>query len=255
MRNQSRSGLLSAAALIVGLPVAASAQELETEIITLPEWQTAYDDLYTGGISVDELLGSDVAEPTGDDDVGDVENILFSEDGSVLSLIAEVGGFIDIGDTHVNVPWDEVEVSLDGDTVVLPVTQDTIEDYTLFTDQVVAAGDAATDIVEVEGDGLGTVNTGPRVWRATELIGDYVRLRDGDVFTNYGYVDDLIIRDGQIAAVVVSPDVTWGTPGYYAYPYYGYGYGWNPGLDYYELPYERTEIEVLEPLDYERFDD
>ena len=99
--------------------------------------------------------------------------------------------------------------------------------------------------------------TGPRAWRATDAIGDFARLKDGDGYANYGYVDDLIIRGGEIAAVVVSPDVGVGAaaPGVYAYPYYGYDYGWDPGLNTYDLPYDREEVGALEPFDYERFDD
>ena len=55
--------------------------------------------------------------------------------------------------------------------------------------------------------------------------------------------------------MVVSPDVAWGGGGYYAYPYYGYDHGWNPGREFYDLPYERTEVEALEPLDREQIGD
>ena len=54
---------------------------------------------------------------------------------------------------------------------------------------------------------------------------------------HYGHVCDLIISaDGELKAVIVSPKVGWGGHGYhnnYAYPFYGYGHGWNPGHDYY----------------------
>ncbi len=222
------------------------------EIIALPEWR--YDELYTDGVSVEELVGADVQGPTGED-IGDVENVIFGEDGRVLSLIAEVGGFLDIADTHVNIPWDQVEVGLDEDDITIPLTQETIEDYSLFADPLLTTQEAGANIAEVAGEDLGVVLTGPRAWRATEDIGDYARLRDGEAFVNYGYVNDLIIRDGALAAVLVSPDVTWGAPGLYAYPYYGYPYGFTPGSFYYDLPYERDEIAELEPFDSERLDD
>jgi hypothetical protein len=176
-------------------------------------------------------------------------------EGEVLSVIAEVGGLLEIGDTHVNVPWDEVEVNAAEESITIPVTQEEAEDYTLFIDEVVAAGAASSDIHQVSGDNAGLVETGPRVWQARELIGDCVRLRDGNAFENYGFIDNILIQDGQIEAVVVRPDVTWGTPGLYAYPYYGYGYDWTPGSAYYDLPYARADIEALEPLDEEVWDD
>jgi sporulation protein YlmC with PRC-barrel domain len=222
------------------------------DVIALPEWH--YDELYAGGTSVENLIDAEVTGPTGEE-IGYVENVLFGAEGQVLSIVAEIGGFIDIGDTHVNVPWNEVQVGDEGDEVSIPVTQETIEDYTIFADPVVRTFEASTVIEEVEGDNLGMVQTGLRVWRATELIGDYARLRDGEGFANYGYVDDLIVTDGTLAAVVVAPDPAWGYPGYYAYPYYGYGYGWYPGYPYYDLPYEQADVEGLEPFEYQNFED
>ena len=101
----------------------------------------------------------------------------------------------------------------------------------------------------MEGDGLDAVETGPRVWRATEVIGDYVRLLDGGALANYGYVDDLIVRGDRIVGVLASPDLTWGVGGLNAFPYYGYGYGWEPGLENYDLPYQRAEVAELEPYE------
>ncbi|WP_188716016.1 PRC-barrel domain-containing protein [Paracoccus acridae] len=254
MRATQMRLLMAASALASGLAGMATAQEakIEAEIVPLADWR--YDELYTNGISVDDMIGSDVKGPTGDD-IGDVENVLIGQDGQVLSVVAEVGGFFELGDTHVNIPWDMVEASKWDDGIEIPFTQETIEDFTLFTDEVVTASDATSDVEEVEGDGAGVVDTGRRVWRAGELIGDYARLKDGDGFANYGYIDDLIVRDGKVAAVVVSPDVGWGGGGYYAYPYYGYDHGWNPGSGFYDLPYERDEVEALEPFDIEQIHD
>ncbi|MFD2816728.1 PRC-barrel domain-containing protein [Paracoccus aerius] len=238
--------LLAASALASGLASMAAAQEaeIEAEIVPLAEWR--YDELYTNGISVEDMIGSDVKGPTGDD-IGDVENVLFGQDGQVLSVVAEVGGFFELGDTHVNIPWDMVEASKWDDGIEIPFTQDTIEDFTLFTDEVVTASDATSEVEEVEGDGADVVDTGRRVWRAGELIGDYARLKDGNGFTNYGYIDDLIVRDGKVAAVVVSPDVAWGGGGYYAYPYYGYDHGWNPGRGSTICPTSELKLRRLNP--------
>ncbi len=174
---------------------------------------------------------------------------MFSSDGQVLSIIAQVGGLWDIGDTHVNVPWDQVEVV--GTRVTIPVTEDTADDYSLYSDELITAAEATGSIETVDDD----VATAARVWRATELIGDYVRVRDDDTYANYGYVEDLIVRDNMLAAVAVRADVGWaGTRGAFAYPYYGYDYGWTPGSTYYDLPYTAGEVGQAEPFDYDRFD-
>ena len=214
-------------------------------VVTLSDWR--YDDLYGEGVSVEELIdGMEVWGATGEE-IGEVENVLIGPDGRVLALVAEVGGFWDIGDTHVSIPWDMVEIGLEN--VVVPVTEDTVGDYSIFNEAYVTAEDAATEIQEVEGDGFGEVETGPRVWRATDLIGDYARIQDAGTYQNYGYVNDMIIRNGQIAATVISPDTGYGVGvgSSYAYPYTGY-----TGGDYYDLPYSRTDVDALEPYDYDR---
>jgi len=242
--------LMATAALALAMPAMASAQGTgplgNADVIRLSDWR--YDDLYTGGWSLENFIDEvEVYGPAGEE-IGDIENVVMGPDGRILSVIAEVGGLWDIGDTHVNVPWDQVSLTGDGKGVIIPVTEETVEDFSLFDADHLRAAEAAGNVQEVDDD----VEVGPRAWRATELIDDYVRLSDG---TNYGYVDDLIIKDGKVAAVVVKPDVAYGVGGPYAYPYYGYGAGWRPGLDYYEMPYRSTDVTDRETFDYGALDD
>ncbi|MBD8066079.1 PRC-barrel domain-containing protein [Devosia sp. PTR5] len=213
-------------------------------IIGLADWN--YSSIYNGGISLDWLIGSDALNEAGDD-LGQVENVLLAPDGKVLSIVAEIGGFFELADTHVNIPWDKVEMADNG--VIVPVTADNIEDYSLFQDEYLRQQDAASNIQKVEGDGPGEVITGPRVWRATELIGDYARIQENGIFRGYGIVDDVVIADGQVSATIISPD---GVGGYYGYPYYGSN--WDVGSPYYDLPYERSETGNLEPFNYDELD-
>ena len=246
--------ILATTAAVALTPLAATAQEFEAEVEPLLEWQGDAGDLYQGA-SVDTLLEADVVGDDGEE-IGSVENVLFDTEGNVLSLVAEIGGFLEMGDTHVSVPWGEVEVGEDAETVAVPVTQDTVEEYSLFTDERVTAGEADEAIQQVEGDNPGLVDTGPRVWRASEFIGDYARIQDGgDGYVNYGYVSDLIVQDGAITSAVVRPDVTWGgARSAFAFPYYGYDYGWTPGSAYYDIPYDEGEVAQIERLDYGQFD-
>lgn len=123
----------------------------------------------------------------------------------------------------------------------LPVTEETVEDYDVF-------GGIAGEFQVVDDDDPFT----PRGWRVTELIDDYVTLQGG---IRYGWVEDVVFdRGGRLQAVVV--DALYSDPyGPYAYPFYGYGYDYRPGLPYYELPYGRGQVGALEPFDYGRFGD
>lgn len=193
--------------------------------IDLVGW--AERDLYDGGWTAEQLFGQTVyGENT--EEAGEVENLVVGADGTVEGVIVESGGFLDIGDTHYRVPWDQVKLTSDLEGITVPVTADNIEQYSVFDEEEVAADQ--------------------RAFRATELIGDYVSLADHRA---YGVVQDLVFdQQGAVQAVVVYPDVGYGARGPYAYPWYGYDAGWEPGVETYDLPYTRSEIEELGPFDY-----
>ncbi|SDY89488.1 PRC-barrel domain-containing protein [Citreimonas salinaria] len=225
----------------------ATTDTLEAEVISLADW--TYDDLYAGGFSAEDFIDEMVVYGVSGEEIGEVEDIIIGADGQIASIVAEVGGFWDIGDTHVSIPFDEVAMTEVRDGIVIPVTEDTVGDYG-FDQEVFSAVTAADEAVSGVDDAEAI-----RGWRASELIGDYARVRDGDAYGDYGYVSDLILRDGAVAAVVVQPDAAYGA-GYRAYPYYGYegGYGWNAGSPFYDMPYDQQEVGEVDVLDYERFE-
>ncbi|MDN3722456.1 PRC-barrel domain-containing protein [Roseibium salinum] len=207
----------------------------------LSEWR--YDPLYSAGWSVERMFDETDVVDTAGEEIGDVENIIFSDDGRVLSVIAEVGGVWDIGDTHVSIPWEEARLSEDGTRLTVPVTEDNVDDYSVFEKKSSFFQTDTEDIAKVEDD----LATGTTVFKATDLMGDYAYLSEN---TRYGYVTDMIVNNGTISAVIVDA-AAYGRPGFYAYPYYGY----NAAPSYYpryNLPYAADEIDVLENFDYDQ---
>ncbi|HET9868578.1 MAG TPA: PRC-barrel domain-containing protein, partial [Nitrospira sp.] len=177
--------------------------------IDLTTW--AHAPLYDGWRAT-RLIDAEVISSEGEE-MGEIHNIIFGPEGTAKAVIIEAGGFLDIGDTHIRLPWDQIEITRgegDGQTydyeasVRVPISEEDLEDFSLFDGEEVV--------------------TAPREWRATELIDDRVLLAGG---VNYGYVRDLVIgQDGKLNAVVVNPDVAWGGPFRpYAYPWYGYDAG------------------------------
>jgi len=238
------STILTVTALVLAEPLLAQQNVLENaQVVALDDWR--YDDLYTNGVSARDLIDREVYGQTGDE-IGDVEDILIGSDGQVRSIVAEVGGFWDIGDTHVSIPLNRVDMS--NGQIVVPITEDTVGDYGFWNDEPIQNGAVDSDIVEgVDDEPI------PRAWRASELIGDYARLQNDDGYNDYGYVSDLILRDNQVAAVVIQPRTEYG-PGYRAYPYYGYGSGWDAGSPNYDMPYTEDDVRDTERFDYNRFD-
>ena len=207
------------------------ASALATAEIDIRTWKL--DDAARAGWSVKKLIGTKAFGPNRKQ-IGNVENLIFDPDGKVRKLIITTGGFLGIGDTPLAVNWKDVKIGPDVDYVNTPLTAESVEKY-------------GCSMV------CPTVAIGPREWRATELVGDYVNLHGG---IHYGHVRDLIIsKDGELKAVIVSPNVGWGGHGHYnhyAYPFYGYGHGWNPGHDYYDLPFGKTDIDGLLPYAYKK---
>lgn len=221
-----------ALSVVASVPSLAIAQAGESDggaqdRIDLATWEQS--ELYSGW-SADKMLGTEVFGKNGDS-LGDIKNIVVTPEGTIESVIVEAGGFLDIGDTHFKVKWDEVEVGENLDWVAVPVDEENFDEFNLF------------------GDSEGYPDAGPRNWRVTELTDDYVALQDN---RSYGYVDDIVFSNqGEIQAVIVSPDLSMDSTmyGYRAYPYYGYGNGNEPGNDYYNLPYGVADITELAPFD------
>lgn len=218
-----------ALALAAGTADEAAGQGSDDEI-DLATWRQA--DLYDGWTAQqfsDATVYGEQGRP-----IGEIENLIVGADGKLEQIIVETGGLLDIGDTHIAVPWSEVDLGPDLEWINVPVSDENVEEFSLFD------------------EGEGEVETGERAWRATELINDYVSLEDN---RRYGMVQDLIFsEDGEVEAILVYPDVTFGEGGPAPYPFYGYDDGFDPGSDTYELPYTADEIQKLGPFDMSRFE-
>lgn len=250
------------------------------EAMSLENW--TYDELYASGISIGQITGAEVYGITGED-VGDVDDVLFDMDGQILSVVARMNdGFLGMGRTHVNIPWDMVSAETWQDGLVIPFTEDELDAHAMPLSETGGRVVGSEDVAELPGGAFQGFETGPNVWRATELLNNTARLREGDTFANYGLVSDIVLQGDRIAAVLVMPDPSFGaTGGVYGYPYAG-TQGWTRvGMDgtvgtaadgttvatdtatrtgtaangtmgtagTYDLPYDRTQVEMLQPFD------
>lgn len=212
------------------------------QVQVLSAWN--YDELYTQGLRAEAMLDADVIGSNGEE-IGSVENVIVDDSNQIVAIIAQVGGFWDIGDTHVAVPWNEVKLSNEG--VMVPLTEDNVDDYGLYGENSVVTKMMMQQTKAVDDD----LETGPQLWKLTNLIDDFATLKGG---AGYGYVEDAIFtREGKLQAVVVEPTSGYGV-GPYAYPFHGYGYGWNAGMDTYEMPYGEGEVAEMEPFEFDRME-
>lgn len=229
--------LLATTAALALAAGGALAQEEGSDPVAIGAW--TYDQLYEiQGIRGERLLETQVRGADGAD-FGQVENLVIADE-RITAIIAEVDGFADIGDTHVIIPWDEVELGPDG--FETPLTRDTLEDYDLWADGTVMR-ETVDSIRRVDDGGVEYSNA---AYRLTDLVNDYVTAEG----VGQGYVDDAIFaRDGELRAVV------WlAQGGYYALPFRGSDYGYRPATNEYELQTGVERISDLKPFRYENLE-
>lgn len=209
-------------------PSAAQSRNGNDGWVDIVSWDT--EQLYAGW-SAEELLDEEVYGENGET-IGEVEDFIVGPDGKIAKVVVEGGGFLDIGDSHVAVPWSEVK-RFGVSSIRVPMTEDNLDDYRLFEE--------VDDKPATGGN-----------WRVRNLIGDYLTLAD-DV--NYGYVVDVIFgSDNRIEAVVAQPAYGYGFGrGRHAFPYYAQNY--DPYGPSYRTPYAKVQVEKLPALNYTRFDD
>ena len=75
-------------------------------------------------MTVDQLEDLDLYDMNGEA-IGEIEEVLGSQDGTPTAFAAEVGGFLDLGDTDVVIPFDQV--TLEGDRLQIDMTEEEVE--------------------------------------------------------------------------------------------------------------------------------
>ena len=242
MRFSKSASILALAVASATVSAQAQAESNTGDVTAISEWN--YDTIYAeGGMTADSLMDTEVIGADGEE-IGSVENILLNDKNQIVAVIAQVGGLWDIGDTHVLVPWEEVEVSEDG--VSIPVHEDNVDNYGLFKEEYVTKDDLSY-ISQIDDD----PTAGYRLWKLTDLLDDYASIGEG---TGYGYVDNVLFtEDGKVQAVVVEADSAYGSDTY-AYPFYGFGSGWDPSYSTYTLPYDEADLDDATAFNYDEYD-
>ncbi|MBS3805264.1 MAG: PRC-barrel domain-containing protein [Oleiphilaceae bacterium] len=169
-------------------------------------YSNGYDDFDLRAVA---LLRSKVLDSEGKE-VGTVEDLLINEKNRIVAVVAEVGGFLDIGDTHLTIPWDDVIVR--DDRIRMPVSEDNVEQFRLRKEHSRISESELTRTLRLK-EGA---ETGSRLWRVTSLGGAYASFEDE---AGYGYVRDVLFSDdGEVKAIVIQSG---GDYFFKSYPFYG----------------------------------
>lgn len=82
---------------------------------------TADDEGWNGATTYDTI-------GAGWNQIGEIEDVVLSRDGQMVGIVAEVGGFLDIGDKHVVIPLEDVNLVATDDRSYAYVTRMNEED-------------------------------------------------------------------------------------------------------------------------------
>lgn len=213
-----------AVALAVSAPVFAEGQSVQQQSragVSNVNWNERE---VHNGISLNRLVGMDVRGKNGKS-IGEVHNVIVTGQGRISAVVVESGGFMDIGDRHFRIPFEQVQFGRDMDHVIVPLSQQTAQQYR----------DRAT------GE---QVRTGAGEYRLSRLKDGAFSLQDG---TRAGDVEDLIAtRSGNIRAVVVDTD--FGPGGLRSVPFDISRFDFERGT--YNAPFSRNDMSGWGPWDY-----
>lgn len=95
-----------------------------------PDVVEGYSEADASTVEADAVLGAEVMSREGDD-IADVSEVLLTEDGSIDSIIVNVGGVLGIGSKPVEIPFEEVTLQTSDSTgrmsIVIPMSQQELE--------------------------------------------------------------------------------------------------------------------------------
>lgn len=211
---------------------------------TTPLGEWSYDKLYQdAGFTAHNLMEAGILDAESNK-VGTVENVLLNEQDQIVAIIAQVGDVWESGDTHLLIPWEEVEVAVKG--LVTPISEEKADEYGLFKSRYLTRQDL-TSTKQVEDK----VSMSPSVWKVSDILDEFTNVDEGQ---GYGYVDNVLFtKEGKVQAVVIDAAINGGTETY-ALPFPGINQGWAPGLISYTLPYSESELLDVPAFEYEKYD-
>lgn len=72
------------------------------------------------GMEVSDLIGAEVST-IGDENVGEVDDLIINAEGQVVAIVVAVGGFLGMGEKAVAIGWDDVTKSGNSDELKLRI--------------------------------------------------------------------------------------------------------------------------------------
>ena len=152
----------------------------------------------------DDILDHELELASGEE-VGEIEDLVIDRDGTVRYVLLERGGFLDIGDQNVAVPWKSIQLS-SGNDWTISMSEAELQNVPRYdrdrnvdwTDSEIVGEIAAFFGAEAE------QIPGPPLRVEDDLLDRDLKLASGE---DLGEVEEVVVdRDGHARYVVIEPD-------------------------------------------------
>jgi hypothetical protein len=132
--HRAGTGAVLAGALALALAAAPAPAQDDAAAVVRSVTATAEDLTVTlpARVTGDAMLEMEIVTADGDE-VGEIEDLLIADDGSIDRAIAEVGGFLGIGESYVAVPLDRMTFDAEAeDELIVDLGRGEIENLPSF---------------------------------------------------------------------------------------------------------------------------
>jgi sporulation protein YlmC with PRC-barrel domain len=116
---------LLAAVMLTGMAAMASAQTAPSASHPMPQTSTK-DTPAPAAADAGKLIGRNVKNMN-NDTIGEISSVYLDTDGKVDSVIVGVGGFLGVGERYARLHWKDLQVSDNGERVVVNMTKDQLK--------------------------------------------------------------------------------------------------------------------------------
>jgi len=114
------------AAVITGVAATAGAQTQKPPASPAAPRTMTQETAAPAAADASKLIGRNIKNPS-DDTIGKIESVYLDASGKVDSVIVGVGGFLGVGERYARLHWKDLQVSDNGERVVVNMTKDQLK--------------------------------------------------------------------------------------------------------------------------------
>lgn len=71
-----------------------------------------------GAFHAEDVIGKTVKHRESDEDVGEIQDLIISEDNRIVGVVVKTSGFLGLGGQHAGLGWDHIERTMEEDESV-----------------------------------------------------------------------------------------------------------------------------------------